>query len=176
MAQREYQLLYQGEKSQMSSALPVEAKRLPFLLPVLMTVLILSLSANTLQLLQSNLFTSPSPPAATVSDVSRYAKVARTVPSYFYQDPTYTSHNRTIANAAWDEVKIDLGIVALSDAFVEEHGLMPAQRFPWDASKGIYLINAFHNVHCLVSFSARAPNPLWGPRTVLSRREGKVLS
>lgn len=152
MSQKEYQLLHQGENSRLSGPPHVKPKGLPFLLPILVTVLILSLSINTLQLLQSNFLISPPPSAATVPDVSRYAKIAHTVPSYFYQDAIYTSHNRTIANAVWDEVKIDLGLVALSDAFVEEHNLMPAQRFPWDASKGIYLINAYHNLHCLVSF------------------------
>jgi hypothetical protein len=28
-------------------------------------------------------------------------------------------------------------------------GLPRAQRFPWDDTKGIYLINAYHNMHCI---------------------------
>lgn len=152
MAQKEYQLLHQDENLQLPGPLPIKPKRFPFLLPILTAILILSLSVNTLQLLRTNLSTPPPLPAAPVADVSRYAKIARTIPSHFQQDASYTSHNRTIANAVWDEVKIDLGLVALSESFVEEHDLMPAQRFPWDAGKGIYLINAWHNLHCLVSF------------------------
>ena len=159
MAKQEYQLLHQCENSQLSNPLSVKYKRLQVFLLVLATVFIISLSVNALQLLQSNLLTSPPHCAANASDVSRYTRNARTVPSSFYQDDVYTSHNRTIANAAWDGVKIDLGLVALSDAFVEEHALLPSQRFPWDASKGIYVINAYHNLHCLVSGN---PGPLFG--------------
>lgn len=54
-------------------------------------------------------------------------------------------------NHAWDEINIDAGTVALGDAYVETMGLPKAQRFPWDKSKGIYYINGFHNLHCLVS-------------------------
>ena len=159
MAQKEYQLLQQDETSQLSSPFPIKPKRSPFLLPILTTVLILSLSTNILQLIRSNLSTSPPLLTAPVSDVSRYAKVARTVPRQFQQDPIYTSHNRAIANEVWEEVTLDLGIVALSDSFAEEHDLMPAQRFPWDASKGIYLINVWHQLHCLVSLpSTPAPS------------------
>ena len=28
--------------------------------------------------------------------------------------------------------------------------LLPAQRFPWDATKGVYIIHGYHNLHCLV--------------------------
>ena len=28
--------------------------------------------------------------------------------------------------------------------------LPPAQFFPWDTTRGIYLVNAYHNIHCLV--------------------------
>lgn len=154
MAQKEYQLLPQTEDSQLSSPIPPQPNRLAFLLPTLVTFLILSLSANTL-LLRNTLSTPPPPPFVTSqsSDISKYAKIPRNVPNNLHQDGTYTSHNRTVAIAAWDEVRIDLGMVALPDEFVEEHDLMPAQRFPWDADKGIYLINAWHNLHCLVSSS-----------------------
>lgn len=152
MAQKEYQLLQQDEDLQLSSPLPAKPKHFPFLLPILTTVLILSLSTNILQLIRTNFSTSPPLSAAPVSDISKYARIPRTVSTQFQQDLIYTSHNRTVANAAWDDVTLDLGIVALSDSFAEEHDLMPAQRFPWDASKGIYLINAWHQLHCLVSF------------------------
>lgn len=175
MAKNEYQLLHQCENLQLSNPLSSKYKRLQIFLPILATVLIISLSVNALQLLQSNLLTSPPYCAANASDVSRYARNARTVPSSFYQDDIYTSHNRTIANAAWEEVRIDLGLVALSDAFVEEHALMPSQRFPWDASKGIYLINAYHNLHCLVSF---LPSPFRRsrPRSWQAREPGAVVT
>lgn len=43
-------------------------------------------------------------------------------------------------------------MVALSDDFVERARLPRSQRFPWDDSKGLYLINGYHNLHCIVSY------------------------
>lgn len=45
---------------------------------------------------------------------------------------------------------MDNGTVALEDGYVEEMGLPAAQRFPWDQDKGLYLLNGFHSMHCLV--------------------------
>lgn len=41
--------------------------------------------------------------------------------------------------------------MALSDNWVAEKDLPKALRFPWDQSKGVYLLQGFHNLHCLVS-------------------------
>jgi hypothetical protein len=62
----------------------------------------------------------------------------------------YDGQNEDLANQAWEEISIDAGNVALEDAFVEANGLPEAQRFPWNKSKGIHLINGYHNLHCLV--------------------------
>ncbi|KAI9666118.1 MAG: hypothetical protein M1821_004053 [Bathelium mastoideum] len=40
-------------------------------------------------------------------------------------------------------------MVALPDEFVTALGLPQSQRFPWDQGKGIYLLTAYHNVHCM---------------------------
>ena len=53
-------------------------------------------------------------------------------------------------NQAWDDINIDAGTVALEDAYVDTIELPKAQRFPWDESKGIYYIDGYHNLHCLV--------------------------
>jgi hypothetical protein len=62
----------------------------------------------------------------------------------------FTSLNETEVDASWSMVEADSGIVALDDSYVELKNLPTAQRFPWDDSKGLYLINAYHNIHCLV--------------------------
>ena len=36
-------------------------------------------------------------------------------------------------------------------------GLPVAQRFPWDQSKGVYLLNGHHNLHCIVSKRTISP-------------------
>jgi hypothetical protein len=54
--------------------------------------------------------------------------------------PTRIVHDlRDIDNLMWDGPEFDtfVGTVDLTDEFVEQNGLLPAQRFPWDASKGI---------------------------------------
>lgn len=35
-----------------------------------------------------------------------------------------------------------------------EQWLVPTERFPWNHSKGIYMIGAYHNFHCVVSYLA----------------------
>ena len=64
----------------------------------------------------------------------------------------YTQSNETLRNQSWDAISIDDGIVALPDDYVAQEGLPVSQRLPWDTSKGIYLINAHHNLHCVVGF------------------------
>lgn len=45
----------------------------------------------------------------------------------------------------------DPGVVALSDKFVATKKLPTAMRYPWGMSKGVYLLQGFHNLHCIVS-------------------------
>jgi hypothetical protein len=59
-------------------------------------------------------------------------------------DLTATSH-------AWEALSGDPGVVAVSDEFVAAKQLPTAMRYPWDSSKGVYLLQGFHNLHCLVS-------------------------
>ena len=49
----------------------------------------------------------------------------------------------------------DLGLVALDDEYVAAKGLPLAQRYPWDTSKGMYLLQGYHNLHCLVRYIQR---------------------
>ena len=42
-------------------------------------------------------------------------------------------------------------MVALPESLALANGLPMAQRFPWDVSKGVYLLNGHHNLHCIVS-------------------------
>ena len=60
--------------------------------------------------------------------------------------------NETQQDELWENTNYDAGNIALDDVYAKEMGLPRAQRFPWDSSKGIYLINAYHNLHCVVCF------------------------
>lgn len=77
------------------------------------------------------------------------AGLMRTVPRPWLPD---TAANETAQNILWnEESSYDKGNIALDDDYAKSMQLPRAQRFPWDASKGIYLINAYHNLHCVVS-------------------------
>ena len=58
--------------------------------------------------------------------------------------------NETISDQAWDTVDSSPIVVALSDEYASQHGLEKSTRFPWDDTKGIYHVKAFHHLHCLV--------------------------
>ncbi len=62
----------------------------------------------------------------------------------------YFGEDEVIADRLWEEISIDNGTVALSDSYTEAMGLPVSQRFPWDDEKGLYLLNGFHSMHCLV--------------------------
>lgn len=66
-------------------------------------------------------------------------------------DP-YTDTNDTLRDQLWLDINVDDGMIALPDDYVKEKGLPVSQRFPWDDSKGIYLLQGHHNLHCAVSF------------------------
>lgn len=61
----------------------------------------------------------------------------------------YNSPNETLTNEAWESLTSDHGSIALTNEYAASMGLPPAQPFPWDDSKSIYFINAYHGIHCL---------------------------
>ena len=73
--------------------------------------------------------------------------------STYYEETGYSDpENQDHADALWDSIDFDAGIVALSDDYAKEKNLPIAQRFPWDLTKGIYLLNGHHHLHCLVRY------------------------
>ena len=71
----------------------------------------------------------------------------------FTIDTVHSSVDRTVADTAWSapDLDPDTGLVALEDVWARSHGLPDSQRFPWDDAKGLYILNGFYNLHCLVS-------------------------
>ncbi|KAL8836948.1 MAG: hypothetical protein Q9170_002709 [Blastenia crenularia] len=80
-----------------------------------------------------------------------FAKLSWDTPSKFVYNGLYDSPNTTLTNDAWEALNFDPGSIALNDDFVESLGLLKAQRFPWDDTKGLYFLNGYHGVHCLKS-------------------------
>lgn len=89
------------------------------------------------------------------------AGLLRNVNIPFTRDTIFVNHNRTLQDNAWssDELSPDAGVVAITDEEARFKGLPGTMRFPWDHSKGIYFVNGFHNLHCLVGTN-RSPNSI----------------
>ena len=69
----------------------------------------------------------------------------------------YFGEDETIADQLWENISVDNGTVALSDSYAAAMGLPVSQRFPWDQEKGLYLLNGFHSMHCLVRWPQPCP-------------------
>ncbi|PLB51571.1 hypothetical protein P170DRAFT_506552 [Aspergillus steynii IBT 23096] len=80
---------------------------------------------------------------------SSYAHLERNLSIQIYQSTPYVSDNLSSVAHLWESLSGDPGVVALPQAFVSETHLPRAMRFPWDHDKGVYLLQGFHNLHCL---------------------------
>lgn len=65
-----------------------------------------------------------------------------------YDDPKL---NGTLQSELWNLIDADRGIILMDQEHIDELGLDDSQSFPWDPSKKVYLVNAYHQLHCLVS-------------------------
>ncbi|KAJ5972732.1 uncharacterized protein N7479_002650 [Penicillium vulpinum] len=110
---------------------------------ILIPILSLSLITNIITL--SIILSSPKPHQAP----SKYANLHLTHTEPYVLLTDYSSTNTTFTDTLWHSINIDSGVVALSDSFAASHNLRTAQRFPWDTTKGIYILHGFHNLHCL---------------------------
>jgi len=77
--------------------------------------------------------------------LSRFAQLPRDTPKPFYTETTVN----TLPDEDWEWPVPELGMLALSNEYTEELNLPHAQPWPWDFSKGIYLLHGHHNIHCL---------------------------
>ncbi|KAM0739606.1 hypothetical protein ACQRIT_004790 [Beauveria bassiana] len=80
---------------------------------------------------------------------STHAGLKRDVPVAIQHGSEYTGDNLTEVRALWEELSGDPGVVALPEAYVQQTKLPHALRFPWDEDKGVYLLQGFHDLHCL---------------------------
>ena len=72
------------------------------------------------------------------------------VPWTHHTPYTGAEDNQTEADALWDKISVGFGAVALTNSFASSKALPEAQAFPWDGDKELYLLNGYHNLHCLV--------------------------
>ena len=63
--------------------------------------------------------------------------------------------NRTANSLAKNQLSGDAGMVTLTDEYTTAMNLPLVIRNSWDPSKSVYLLQGYHNLHCLVSSSYR---------------------
>lgn len=79
------------------------------------------------------------------------AGLAWDVPVTWVHNTEYATTNLTEGSELWEAIDFDSGFIALPNDYAKSKGLPEAQPFVWDDSKGIYVVNAYHSLHCLVS-------------------------
>ncbi|PYH81882.1 hypothetical protein BO82DRAFT_383445 [Aspergillus uvarum CBS 121591] len=93
---------------------------------------------------------STKPTSTQCEGGSYYASLYRTIPLPIQEHTAFVSDNASAVAHLWeDELSGDPGVVALDGDFVREKHLPEAMAFPWDPSKSVYLLQGYHNLHCL---------------------------
>ncbi|KAG6119941.1 hypothetical protein E4U13_007108 [Claviceps humidiphila] len=58
---------------------------------------------------------------------------------------------RDIDDPSWDDPEYDYfdGFVALDHEYAKKNKILSSQNWPWDHSKGIYVLHGYHSLHCV---------------------------
>ncbi|KAI1813601.1 hypothetical protein GGS20DRAFT_472733 [Poronia punctata] len=82
---------------------------------------------------------------------TQFAGLTRNIPTEILAHTDYDSVNRTIQDAAWGQVEVEPwnGFVALEEEYAMTKNLPHSQRWPWDLSKGVYILSSSHELHCV---------------------------
>ena len=68
----------------------------------------------------------------------------------FVTNTEWSSENTTHADELWKALAPNVGMVAVDNDFGRKMDLYATEQFPWDQSKGIYMLEGYHSLHCLV--------------------------
>ena len=63
----------------------------------------------------------------------------------------FNSKNESEASLAWASIKSGRGVVAVNQDYVTSHNLPESFKMPGDDSKHIYILEAYHAIHCVAS-------------------------
>ena len=86
-----------------------------------------------------------------IRDLIRFtASLSESIAMPWLSNSSFYGVEEEIADKNWENIDINNGSIALSDKYAEVMGLPLSQRFPWDSSKGLYVLNGYHSMHCLV--------------------------
>ena len=68
-----------------------------------------------------------------------------------YWNTDYSMKNHNDSDMLWDVILPSHGFVAMDRDWAKENGWPESMYLPSDKSKGVYLLEAYHHMHCLVS-------------------------
>ena len=68
------------------------------------------------------------------------------------------SHNATEAAQAWDNIEAGHGLVAVDREWASARDLPSTFEHPRHVDKFVYTIEAYHQIHCVVSLPTPRPN------------------
>lgn len=69
----------------------------------------------------------------------------------FHWYTEYSNENDTKADVLWNAIDTAYGFIAVEHEWAEEHGWMRSMPLPDELEKGVYLLEGYHQLHCLVS-------------------------
>jgi hypothetical protein len=94
-----------------------------------------------------------------------------------YQPSKYTSLNETEASEAWNSILTGHGIMAFEPEYALQKNLPDTMELPGSGGKKIYVIEAYHAMHCLVRswFFSRPVNELMYTHQVVMRQHYAAL-
>ncbi|SMR57584.1 unnamed protein product [Zymoseptoria tritici ST99CH_3D1] len=95
----------------------------------------------------SNMF-SPAPTIALVSELPTH-------PVQFHWSTAYSSPDDSEADDLWNAIDTAHGYIAVEHEWAREKGWMASMPVPGDETKALYVLEGYHQLHCLVSFPAR---------------------
>ena len=68
----------------------------------------------------------------------------------FVTHTEWSSENSSQADDLWNALAPEVGMVVVDNGLSRQMDLYDTSTFPWDHGKGIYMLEGFHSLHCLV--------------------------
>jgi hypothetical protein len=70
---------------------------------------------------------------------------------FSWYTPYNNVENQTASNELWDKISSSHGLIALNHQSAKEKQWLESMPVPGDEGKGLYLLESYHQLHCLVS-------------------------
>ncbi|TVY43228.1 Phenylalanine aminomutase (L-beta-phenylalanine forming) [Lachnellula occidentalis] len=136
--------LFDESKADFAASSGTHRQRKWFLEYILFVLLTVSLLANVFLSVHKN---------GVTEEASKFAGLKHEITKPVYHGTQFsTALNSTEErDRLWNALDVSAGSIAIPDDEARLLGLPPSARLPWDQSVGIYLLGAFHQVHCLKS-------------------------